>query len=255
MKRLLGIITVVALSFINQGSYASGQKEVPKGKDTSILWVVDNSVSMRGSREIVEKSFGEFINVLQQGDISYEIAVTTVDVFSQGGTLIPTPDGRTIVKKSPTALVDLTDIWSCVTDSATSFWEQGLEASYLALTKSAASLLKKDTSLSIIYVSDEEDYSCQDHCFGVEPEHNPDWKAFPVSRYTDYFKSLKTDSNIDVSVYPIVGMQADANCTVPSLGQRYEAVRAEIGSGIAGSVCPNAIESSVLAVAHASAGN
>ncbi|NDC24339.1 MAG: hypothetical protein EB078_05455, partial [Proteobacteria bacterium] len=134
-------------------------------------------------------------------------------------------------------VADMAEIINSIQDSNTSFWEQGLENSYQAVFKNKSKFMRSGVPLIVVYLTDEDDYSCQGHCWGVEPENNPDWISFDASRYIDFFKTVKASEKSDVIVFPIVGVN-QTNCQVSSVGQRYMALSEAIGNqGKTGSVC------------------
>jgi len=216
----------------------------------NFLWVVDNSGSSQSLRKITAESFEEFNRLLkQEGSIEFKSGVTTTDFFSHQGKLVSF-DGHTIVdSQAPTAVKDFGNLLSAVQDTMTSFWEQGLESSLAALEGEGNLLLEKGVPLSVIYITDENDYSCKDECFGVEPEHNETWVPHSMERYTAYFRRLAQTEYIPVSIYPMVATE-DSPCTLASLGARYQDLQKALGNGFTASVCPSLLKENILKVAR-----
>ncbi len=220
-----------------------------KAESWSILWVVDNSGSMQANRGQLARHAPEFISRLLKGGVTdFRMAMTTTDVINGGGDLITDANGVMVIdQKTSDPGAALASLANAVVDTPGSFWEQGLEASYQAITQHGGAFLKDGDRLAVIYVSDEDDYSCEADCFGVQPENNPDWKPFPLDRYKQFFSQLKADRNIDTLLFPIVGI-LEGSCDLASYGVRYLKVLTQVG-GLAGSVCGVDFPQSLFAVA------
>lgn len=135
-----------------------------------ILFVIDNSGSMGDEQTALSANFSAFIQFAEAQAIEYQLAVTTTDVDSGGelGRFVPvtgSPTDRIVTPQtqpSPEAVfVDNVNVG--INGSAT---EKGLEAAYLALSNPLifghnAGFLRNDAVLSVIFVSDEQDYSSQ----------------------------------------------------------------------------------------------
>lgn len=217
------------------------------------LWVFDNSGSMKDRRDFVKDNLQGFLSILNSRKaIDYQMAATTTDVFSHEGNLVASPtSGIDVVKSAstPNAAAEFASIINAVSDSPTSFWEQGLEASYQAIVKHRSKFVRAGVPLIVVYLTDENDYSCKDDCFGVEPENNLDWKQWGMERYTDYFRSVKLQENSDVAVFPIVGLDMD-RCSVASAGQRYMDLATSMGSfGTSASICNSDLRDSYNGIA------
>ncbi len=241
MRTLLSLFLV---SFL-----MSARVEAGPAKDWSILWVVDNSASMQTQRATLAKKAGDFIRRLQaQGVRNFRMAVTTTDFITLEGSLVAAANGNKVAHSSSADPAgDFAAIVNAVSDSSTSFWEQGLESAHQAIAKEGNAFLKDGDRLAVIYVTDEDDYSCEKDCFGVEPEHNPNWKAYPLKRYLLAFSELRTKRNIETTVFPIVGV-LEGTCAVASYGVRYAKIRSQVG-GLTASICPVEFEKSLVTVA------
>ncbi len=213
----------------------------------SVLWVLDNSGSMRALGDKLIKSLPVLVQRLKaKGVVDFRMAVTTTDVISHEGKLIADPNGLKVVRASDSDQA-LAEIVKAVADSPTSFWEQGLEAAYLAIQNEGGAFLKDGEPLAVVIVSDEDDYSCEKDCFGVEPEHNKNWTPYPLDRYKELFKGLKDKRGIDTLLFPIVGI-LEGSCDFNSYGVRYLKVLSQVG-GLSGSVCGADFVNSLFAVA------
>jgi hypothetical protein len=215
----------------------------------NILWVIDNSASLGETRKVLGASMEKFLESLTAHGIkNYEMAITTTDGFTGLGKLVQTGALRSVTAQSKTPAHDMSKLVGTIEETSTSFWEQGLESSRAALRGDASFLVRKDVPLAVIYVTDENDYSCQKDCFGVEPENNQNWVPFPLKRYTDFFRQLEHRQGVPVSIYSVVST-TDSPCALPSLGERYSTLVSKIGYGLSTSVCKSAIEKGLLKIA------
>ena len=225
----------------------------PKAESSyDFLWVLDNSGSMQPRRDYLKNNLDSFLQILNSRKaINYQMAVVTTDAFHDNGALIKTAGGIEVVKSAtsvnPTA--DFSDLVNSIVDTQTSFWEQGLENSYQAILKNASKFSRTGVPLVVVYLTDENDYSCESSCWGAEPEHNTTWKEFDIARYLDFFKTYKKNEGTEVVMFPIVGISQD-KCTVASLGSRYMAVSDTLGSfGKSGSICDSDLADSYSNIA------
>lgn len=216
------------------------------------LWVFDNSGSMKERRDFVKDNLQTFMNILNSRKaIDFQMAVTTTDIFTHAGSLVQSPSGQEVVKsaESTNPVAEMAAIINNVQNSPTSFWEQGLESAYQAVYQHGAKFSRPGVPLVVIFLTDEEDWSCKDDCFGVEPENNTNYKPWPVSRYIEYFQNVKKAENTDLHVFPIVGIDANL-CDVASLGNRYMQVATELGGlSVSGSICNSDLKESYENVA------
>jgi len=132
-----------------------------------ILFVIDNSGSMGEEQASLSANLGSFLQFAQAQQIDYQVAVTTTDVEGgEDGRFVPVtgnPSDRIVTPRtqpSPES-VFAANISVGTSGSAN---EQGLQAAYLALSNPLifghnAGFIRPDAVLSVIIVSDEEDYS------------------------------------------------------------------------------------------------
>ena len=213
----------------------------PKAESSyDFLWVLDNSGSMKPRRDYLRNNLDSFLETLNSRKaINYQMAVVTTDAFHDNGTLVKSPGGIEVVKStvSTTPTSDFSDLVNSIVDTPTSFWEQGLENSYQAIVKNASKFSRQGVPLVVVYLTDENDYSCESSCWGAEPENNTTWKEFDINRYLDFFKLYKKNEGTEVVMFPIVGVDQE-KCAVASLGAKYISVADSLGSfGKTGSIC------------------
>ena len=218
-----------------------------------ILWVFDNSGSMTTRRQFVVDNMQNFLTILNSRKaVDFQMAVTTTDMFSNSGALIAAASGMKVVKSatSTNPVADFASIVANVTDSPTSFWEQGLESAYQAVKNHKSEFSRNGVPLIVITLTDEDDYSCQSNCFGVEPENNTNDVEFDVSRYIDYFSTVKSADRSLVYFFPIVGLNT-TDCSIASTGERYMAVQQGIGGlSTSGSICSSKLGESYESIAR-----
>ncbi len=210
--------------------------------DVDILWVIDDSPSMQQEQEEVGRSFAEFIGHLQDTNIDFHIGVITTDVDRDN------EDAGRLEGMPSVITVEVEDFESEFNERVQvgidgSDMERGLEAALMALTEPMISdanygFLRRDATLSIIFVSDENDCSdmgaFSENATGMACYDQADQLA-PVRDFVNDFRALKEDPS-DVIVSAIVGPEISQNCedTVP--GTRYLAVAAATG-GVEGNIC------------------
>jgi hypothetical protein len=167
------------------------QKDKPS---VDILFVIDNSCSMRGEQQELAQNFVSFINWASRLSVDYQIGVTNTDMTGRSGTpgcLHQVEDDqkqkhRFLTTKTP----DPTGVFKKMADVGTrgSGSEQGLEAAYRALTQPVKDsplcnhlFYREDASLSLVFVSDEEDQSPKTYGF-----------------YLSFFQNLKGARNANL---------------------------------------------------------
>lgn len=214
------------------------------GQNVDVLFVVDNSGSMSEEQSNLANNFGKFIGEAATWNNDYHLAVTTTDIEGQGGRFVGSP--RFLTKATISSFA--TSIKVGTNGSGT---EQGLLAAQLALslpntsdssitcTKDAdcsspdgcydgfcggpnRGFLRKDASLEIVMVSDEEDQSPSDLVF-----------------YLNFFKSLKGMFNDNLlHMHAIVGPPGGCSSSNgdASAGLRYRDIVQSTG-GNAASIC------------------
>ena len=135
--------------------------------EVDILLVVDNSCSMGDEQEKLGAGFGEFVRFFEVAEVDYHIAVRTTDMFNTGpgnsGQLVETSDGVRIIDRDTE---DADDVFEDLVNVGVegSGAEMGLMAGLSALSPplsdgANSGFLRENALLSVIFVSDENDYS------------------------------------------------------------------------------------------------
>lgn len=206
-------------------------QEPPEAVD--ILMVVDNSCSMEPYQANLGQHFDRFVQYFIGANVDYQIGVVTTDIQnpSQSGRI----QGQIITSETPNpASVFNTIVNVGVTGSP---YELGLEAARMALSSPVidnqnAGFLRQDASLSLIFVSDEEDASPD-----VVNDYINDFLELKGARNRDVFNaSALTVTDIGVCD-PYLAAQSTP-------GTRYVDVALQTG-GIIGNLCDSDFESIV----------
>jgi len=156
--------------------------QVALGK-SDILWVVDNSGSMAREQAQLATSFPKFFQHLQSQQVDYRIAVTTSDVFHNGGSLSHGAGYPSVIvgnSQDPnvpnTANPEAAFAANIHVGNTGSARDEAMEAAALALAQlqdSAASaldggqsvlFLRPDSALFMVFVGDGTDYSPRGLC-------------------------------------------------------------------------------------------
>lgn len=124
--------------------------------DVDILFVVDNSGSMRSNQTNLTNNFSSFMNTFAAAGISYQIAIITTDSPDFVGSVISdaTPDPVTEFNNQINSIGTGGDVN-----------EAGLWAAYASTTSGDASsasstgFFRPSSRLVVVYVSDEKDHS------------------------------------------------------------------------------------------------
>lgn len=203
-------------------------------EEVDVLLIVDDSCSMAPYQGTLGASFDQFIRWFIEADVDYQIAVVTTDVEDprKSGRIqgeIITPD----TENAAGAFSRIVNV-----GISGSGYEVGLEAARLALTEPLVSgpnagFLRDDASLSIIFVSDEEDGS-------------PD----PVNDYINAFRDIKGARNRDIFNGSALVVTDFDQCNETqraqsTIGNRYMDVARQTG-GIIGNLCATNFEDIVF---------
>ncbi len=224
--------------------------------NVDVVFVVDNSASMRLEQVGLRDNFQSFVRAADDGFTDYRVAVTTTDIERESGRFVPVSQGFDVNDDGVPDDLDLDgdvdDIDLIIerqetpmrrvertTEPTPEFrfrrlvdvgvggaeTEQGLEAALLALSPSRtlaanAFFFREDALLSLIFVSDERDQSPRE-----------------VEDYVSAFRTLAPSGRVRASA--VVGPEL-AGCTGPggdaTAGPRYAEVARRLGGTVA-SIC------------------
>lgn len=224
---LVVIVAAMGLSACDDVRFTESPLQIDTFEQTplptvDILWVVDNSGTMREERTELGDKFDQFMSQLESVGADYHIGIVSTDTTDpthsgrlQGNPLVITPDTQD-AKQAFIANVDLPE-----TADRT---ERGLDAMRMALSDDLLSGYNKDfmrpeANLLVIVVSDEDDHSIG-----------------PTRYYARWLEHLKGrgEENL-VSFSAIVGQRPNG-CAGAEKGERYLQVE-ELTGGLFYSIC------------------
>ena len=189
-----------------------------------ILLVVDNSCSMEPYQLKLGANFTTFLKYFLEADVDYHIGITTTDVERTGaGSII----GGVITPATENAEGVFANNVAVGTQGSP--FEMGLEAASYALAEPLLSgpnvgFLREEASLSVIFVSDEEDFS-----------------PHGVNDYINELRNVKGQRDRDIFNSSALTVIDPANCQgqtyVPiAAGSRYIDIANQTG-GVVGDLC------------------
>jgi len=206
--------------------------------EVDILLVVDNSCSMEDEQEKLSQGFEEFVRFFEVAEVDYHIGVTTTDMFNTGpgaeGRLARASNGVSIIDEDTDDADDVFEELGQVGVEGAGI-EQGLLAGLSALRPPMSDgandgFLREDALLTVIFVSDEEDFSIG-----------------PVNSYINAFREVKGQRERDsfnasalIGVDPETGEPQSCGGAGQGVGadpgHRYHDVARQSG-GVVGSIC------------------
>jgi hypothetical protein len=200
-----------------------------------ILWVIDDSSSMRDEQEILSTGILSFTDQLEDSGADFQVGVVTTSADgAQGGVLVGDPPFLTMADDYRQVLPSRTLVGVRGSDK-----EKGLEVATLATQSigvTNAGFVRPDASLMVAIVSDEDDCSDAGALDGSSPNDCVlrSEELVPVVEYVQAFRDLKTNP-LDVQVAAIVGTR-DSACSDSYPGERYIQA-AMLTNGLIGDIC------------------
>jgi len=185
------------------------QEEITKEVD--IIWVIDNSSSMKNEQIALAKNFSDFIDLFLENKIDFNMGITTTDTTGRGS---KTPENGEFVGRSPiitsqmpSSMIKTTFMTNILVGTDGSGRERGLEGALLATQNSFNlnsvnySFLRENANLVIIFVSDENDISPESTLFYIETLQ----ALKPNSNMVTFCSIIdtRTESFVDPFTYPI----------------------------------------------------
>ncbi len=219
-----------------------------------ILWVIDNSGSMKTSQDNVAANFDSFISTFQDKGFDFQMAVITTDAYRTlfGGdpTLSQFRDGTDETSHTGVRIINRltpnlkeTFLVNMLQGTAGNGDERAFQSLKTSLEDpSNDGFLRDDAFLAVIIVSDEDDFSHDEKSYIGGQYTNP--ALHPVQDYVDFLSGLKSASTaaqkLSVSAIAIWDEECRAalNDAWPGrrIGVRYEEI-VDLTSGIKGSLC------------------
>jgi len=191
------------------------QNTAKEGK-VDILWVVDDSGSMKDEQDALAYNFNAFISDFITRDIDFKMAVTTTDgEGNKSGKIRSQSFGLTAAAAKANRSKFVSDFGRAIKVGIKgSGREMGLETSGDFFSR-YKSWMREDAFLIVVYVSDEED-------------HSPD----SVQSYINILQNLKVQKGM-VKAYSIVTKELKPSYRWETIGTRYMDVSTATGGEIA----------------------
>lgn len=215
-----------------------------EASEVDVLLAIDNSCSMQPYQDELAENFDNFLTYFEEGDVDYRLGVVTstiidvqpndyctqaqVDAIPAGGQLVGDADGPTIITPDTP---DGADVFAEIVDVGVcgAGFEAGIESAYRALTGPVSEnyndgFLRDDAYLSVIFVSDEQDFS-----------------PLRVNDYINGFRDVKGARDREVfnaSALVVTDIEecSSAQQAAGEVGSRYIDVAEQTG-GVIGSIC------------------
>jgi hypothetical protein len=261
-------LSAVALLFTGCGKSADSfsllsdgagfkQNAVYVPRKVDVLWVIDNSGSMASSQNNLANNFQAFINRFQKTNTDFRMAVTTTDTY-----LAPYYNSPSMARLRPgkdlsnnqyyvmtPTTPDLANVFLTAIKQGTS--GSGDERAFSSFKEALSSSLntdfhRPDAFLSVIIVSDEDDFSHDDYTTGTSgyyfTENYNDPKMFTVQSFVDFLTQYTAVAGAgkNFSVNSISSIDTACVNTLGNGGQkvstRYFSLVDATG-GVKGSLC------------------
>ena len=214
-----------------------------EASEVDILLVVDNSCSMEPYQAKLSTSFDSFLTYFIEGDVDYQIGVTTtslqqvefdpyyaqycsqqvIDDIPAPGVLVDNEIINPDTADASSVFSDIVNVGTCGTA-----FEMGLGSARLALQHAQSGafnngFLREDAYLSLIFVSDEQDAS-----------------PLPVNDYINEFRDSKTGGGRESVIASALVVEDPADCNPQQqaaavVGSRYIDIAQQTG-GLIGNI-------------------
>lgn len=223
-----------------------------------VLWVIDNSGSMLTSQQAVAANFQRFIEKFQANGFDFRIAVTTTEayrddfnaslglsVYRQGNYT----DDNNVTVQAPKILAPdtpnlekafIANIMRGITGSGDERAWSSMKAALANQSNAALGFPRADAFLSVIVVSDEDDFSWNGT--GLLEYQYGDPRLYTAQSYVDFMDTL-TNSSAGSRHYNINSIAIfDEQCRTSlgggtrKIGIRYEQL-SDLSNGLKGSLC------------------
>ncbi len=208
-----------------------------------VLFVVDDSVSMKQEQELLAEGFFRFIERIDGEELSVQLGVVTTDMDRmnpEAGLLIGEPP--ILTPEDPDYVAAFMERVQVGTEGSDK--EQGLEAAQVALEHPENEGFVRDgAALAIVFISDENDCSNDDTLLDESDGslcYEYDEALSPVTDFIRSYQGMKgKDSRVVVS--GIIGPRVSEGCEDSWPGLRYQTV-IEALDGVNGSICESNYE-------------
>lgn len=237
----------------DQTNYVQSGETVSRKID--ILWVIDNSGSMKSSQDNLAANFKSFITRLKSLNYDFHMAVTTTDTFmakwANKPQLARVRDGSKTAGHSGVFVMDqntpdLEQVFiTNITQGTAGYGDERAFSSFREALQSNlnADFRRQDAFLAVIIVSDEDDFSAETGSYLYQDYDSP--LMHPITDYVTYLDSLTGNQgtrNFNVSAIAAYDQACldKLNAEIPGriLGRRY-AELVDATGGVKGSICDN----------------
>lgn len=187
-------------------------------KDVDVVLVVDNSCSMEPFQTKLAEDFGAFFEFFDDGNTDWQIGVVSTDPFVAPGEF----RGPVITRDTPDPESVFAEVVAVGTEG--SGLEAGLQTGLAAVTGANAGFPRESATLSVIFVSDEEDTS-----------------PGSVADYVDAYYGVKGHRAKDAFNASALTVTSKAECSAEqygysSSGERYVGMAQRTG-GVVANLC------------------
>lgn len=223
--------------------------------DVDILFVIDNSGSMRSEQDKLSERISGFMEVIK--DLNWQIAMTTTDPRS--GAIVSGPDGKSrawgdgqfrpfdgnggsqyILKanRQPDAVAQQWLSEAINVGTRGSGDERGINATYRAIEHMNESSIHADffrpqASLAVVVISDEDEcsrFDCRDRNHGADNS-----KSVPDNLISHVLQTFGPEKPFNF--HSIIWVPGDNSCnTAPYAGNTYQRL-SQLTGGVSGSIC------------------
>ncbi len=226
------------------------QNDIQSSNTIDVLWVIDNSGSMQNSQNNLSSNFDTFLNRFSSRGMDFQMAVTTTEAYRAEflGDLLKSEfrsnSGYKIVTPNTPAFRD-TMLSNLIQGTAGDGDERAFQSFMAALTNPLnAGLVRRDSFLAIIILSDEDDFS-----YSGSPSIAPNYLdplIHPVTLYRDQLDAL-TNSTPEFRKYSVstIAVQDQAcldellwTSSGQKIGKRYQQL-ATMTEGVSANICGN----------------
>lgn len=237
-----GFLSVPTLGTGADSNYYEESFEQDYAETVDVLWVIDNSGSMSESISKLRRDFQDFMSVFTTLGLDYHLGVVSTDMDNpaQSGKLLGSPNYIDSSYADPVGWMDDT---ANLGDGGSGD-EKGLEAARTALSDPLASganagFLRRDSAISIVVLSDENDSSSID-----------------AAGFTSWFEGLRSDIAL-TTFNGIVGDRGLFGCLENGIeasgGDEYIDV-IDATDGVFRSICSADFKDAARNIGQASAG-
>lgn len=260
---LVSILCTTACSQNNKFGLASKEDQYSQKSDIiqtklDVLWVIDNSGSMASSQAHLGQNFSSFIAKMKEKKFDFQIAVTTTDAwtsfFSNDPTASKFKQGvDPLTNEKHTILTpqtnNLEEVFKSMANQGIkgNYDERSLQSLMAALknTDNKVNFPRKDAFLSVIILSDEDDFSNSTTASMQLEYTNPGLHT--VSSYVDFMDWVKdaTPENrsqkYTINTIAVLDEACRAQISTDGFTERIVAKRlieaSDTTNGFKGSIC------------------